>query len=1089
VGKATGYLRYPTISGDTIAFACDDDLWCVGADGGRAWRLTAGIAEASRPRLSPDGTRVAFTGTSEGPTEVFVLPVEGGDVRRLTFDGARCTTAGWLDDETIVYASNAGLPFGGDQRLYRISAHGGAPAQLNVGFAGAFSYSAAGPGGPMVLARHTGREPAQWKRYRGGTAGQLWIDPVGDGTFRPLLRDLHGNLASPCWVGDRVYFLSDHEGIGNVYSVRPDGSDLRRHTDHSDYYARNLATDGTRLVYHCAADLYLLDPANGPAEQLDVRIEAGGAQRARRFVDAGKYLHSARLSQDGARIAITARGKAFSFGAWDGPVVQHGEPEGTRYQMLSWLPSGKELVAAAADIEPDEALVVLSADGSEPPRTLEGLDLGGIERLAVSPADAKLAVTNHRNELILVDLTGDQPTATIRDSSRFGPIADAVFSPDGRWLAYRFPEAVADPDSDQHSSIKLMHVETGRTARAAERVLHDCSPVFDPDGKYLYFIGYREFNPLYDSLHFDLSYPRGARPYAIALRSDVPSPFLAEPRPPGDDDKERKDKEDKEAKAEAAAPTPVEVELEGITRRVVQFPVAEARYTRVLAMRGKVALLSTPTDGSIWWGDQLMNSQGVLEYYDLTTKQTEKVADKVTDVQLSADATTLLYRTGDRLRVLEAGEKPPEGDEPGRRSGWVDLGRVKASVRPAYEWPQMFREAWRAARHYHWSDDLSGVDWQRVYDRYAPLVARISTRGELSDLLWEMQGELGTSHAYEYGGDYGRRPDYEQGHLGADYAVDAETGVWRIARIVQGDPADPTASSPLERPGVNAAAGDEIVAINGLPVGPSASPAERLVNLAGQELNLTIRDSSGHTRTVRVEALGDERRARYREWVEANRRHVHEASAGRLGYVHIPDMLPPGYSEFMRGYLAEYDRDGLVIDVRFNGGGHVSGLVLEKLARRRLGQDYLRWNVSQPYPQESPRGPMVALTNANAGSDGDIVCQGFKMLELGPLLGERTWGGVVGYTRYQQLADNSTTTQPMLAFSFDDVSWGVENHGVEPDIEVMCAPQDYAAGRDPQLEKAIEVALEELEKRPPHSHTPAERPHLGLPTLPPRRLE
>lgn len=1080
---ATGYLRFPTISGDMVAFVCDDDLWCVGVDGGRAWRLTAGIAEVSHPRLSPAGSLVAFTGKAEGPGEVYVMPTAGGDARRLTFDGANCETAGWLDDATIVYASDAGLPFRADERLYRIGVDGGAAARLPVGAARAFSYGPMGTGGPLVLGRYT-RDPARWKRYRGGTAGQLWIDPTGDGTFTPLLLDLASNLAGPCWVGDRVYFLSDHEGVGNVYSVLPDGADPRRHTDHSDYYARNLASDGVRLVYHCAGDLYLLDPARDRAERLDVQIEAAGAQRARRFVDAGEYLHSARLSPDGARLAITTRGKAFSLGAWDGPVVQHGEPEGTRYRLSSWLPSGDRLVTVAADTEPDEALVVLTADGSEPPRRLGELDLGGIDELTVSPTEARLAVTNHRNELIVVDLTGDQPTAVVGDSSRFGPIADVVFAPDGRWLAYRFPEAMADPDTDPRASIKLMHVETGRTAPAVDRVVHDCAPAFDPDGKYLYFIGYREFGPVYDALHFDVSYPRGARPYAIALRPDLPSPFVTEPRAPEAEGAGGKDDESKPEKG--AAPSPVDIVLDGITRRVVPFPVPEARYKRLLALHGKVVFLSVAADGTLPWRDLLEGGEGTLECYDFATKKTEKLAEKVSDVQLSADAKTLLFRSGKRLRVLRAGEKAPEGDEAGRESGWVDLDRVKVSVRPAFEWPQMLREAWRAQRWYYWSADLSGVDWQTVYDRYAPLVERIATRGELSDLMWEMQGELGTSHAYEQGGDYRTGPNYQQGQLGVDYAVDARTGSWRIGRIVEGDPADPKASSPLERPGIGVTVDDEIVAINGLSVGSDASPAARLVNLAGQEVNLTVRSGDGTTRTVRVEPLGDERPARYREWVERNRRDVHEASAGRLGYIHVPNMLPPGYSEFLRGYLAEYDRDGLVVDVRFNGGGHVSGLVLEKLARRRLGQDYSRWSVPQPYPVESPRGPMVALTNASAGSDGDIVCQGFKMLGLGPLIGDRTWGGVVGYTRHQQLADNSVTTQPGIAFSFDGVSWGVENYGVDPDIEVAYAPQDYAAGRDPQLDKAIEVGLEELEKRPPYAHTPADRPWRGLPTLPPR---
>ncbi|MCW2880296.1 MAG: hypothetical protein JWQ95_4396 [Sphaerisporangium sp.] len=1098
----SAYLRFPTIFGQDVVFAAEDDLWMVPAEGGRAFRLTAGVAEAGYPRFSPDGAQIAFVGREEGPEEVYVMPADGGAGRRMTYGGAQCTVTGWDPGGGVIYASDECEPFGRRKWLHRVD-ESGISERLPYGPANSVSY---GPGGAVVLGRNTA-DPARWKRYRGGTVGDLWVDREGDGEFTRLI-SLAGNLASPCWAGSRVYFLSDHEGVGNVYSCTPTGEDLQRHTDHTGYYARNLAGDGRRLVYHAGAELYLLDPDQGEARAVDVRLGSSRTQRNRRFVSAARYLDSARLSPDGSGLAITTRGKAYSFGNWEGPVRQHGEPDGVRYRLLSWLRDGRRLVAAASDDGDREVLVVLTADGSAAPVRLAALDTGRVIALSVSPGATRIAVTNHRNELLIVDLPEDatgEATLTMADSSRFGRIEDAAWSPGGDWLAYTCP------DTAQTTAIKLYRTATGETHRATRPVLRDSRPAFDPEGRYLYFIGQRVFNPVYDSLQFDLGFPLGTRPYAIVLRSGVGSPFVPEPRPLSSDDPPAKDPSDKEtsgrrdpagggAEAETTATSgdpakdggtedgphdpELEIELEGIERRVVAFPVQEGRYDRVAGVKGKALFTSFPVEGSR--GDEFAEStSGTLLAYDFTKQKCETLVSDVTDFRLGHDGATLLYRSRQRLRVMRAGEPPSEDDASGRAGGWIDLDRVKVSVCPEAEWRQMFREAWRLQRENFWVSDMAGIDWDGVYEHYLPLVDRVGTRGEFSDLLWELQGELGTSHAYESGGEYRTRPHYWQGKLGVDWSY--ADGVHTIARIVHGDPWDPDATSPLNRPGLDVRPGDAVVAINGQPAGAAAGPARLLVNQAGQEVELTIRRADRPSRTVTVKTLSDEQPGRYRDWVEANRARTHERTGGTIGYLHIPDMGPDGYAEFHRGFLAEYDREGLVVDVRFNGGGHVSGLLLQKLARRRLGYDFPRWGVPTPYPAESPRGVLVAVTNEWAGSDGDIFSHTFKLLGLGPLIGKRTWGGVIGIWPRHRLADGTVTTQPEFSFAFDDVGWRVENYGTDPDIEVDITPQDYARGVDTQLERAIDVALERLAQQSAHTPNPADRPRLGIPLLPPRR--
>jgi tricorn protease len=1041
-----------------------------------ARRLTAGLGEPSTPALSPDGRWLAYVSRDEQHPEVYLMAAGGGPARRMTWLGPDVQVRGWTPDGQIAFVSTHGQPFFRNYRAFTLPTDGGLPQLLPLGQVNHLAFGPrVGRHGARVIGRNTA-DPARWKRYRGGTAGHLWIDADGSGSFRRM-SELKGNITSPMWLGGRVYFLSDADGVGNLYSCLPDGTDLRRHTDHDPFYARHAATDGKRIVYQCAAQLWLFDPATDSTRALDIRVPAHRAQAARRFVPAADHLAGFQVHPAGHSLALDVRGKLYSCALWEGAVRQHGRPDGARHRLGQWLADGSTLVAVG-DESGEERVLVFDVGAT---RTLDW-DVGRVVAMQAAPVGSRVAITNHRNEVLIGDVASGELVQV--DRSPAARSEELAWSPDGAWLAYPFWT------SPRHCAIKLY----GTAARAGRLVtrpeFRDWSPAFDPEGKYLYFLSVRTFDPVYDNVQFELSFPRAARPYLIALQADARPPFEPEPKGMRAEHVEAREAA-KAAEAGKDERQPVRIDLEGIESRVAQFPVPEGRYGLMAGVRGRALWTVFPIPGAHGRGGH-REAPGRLEAFDFAMQKAETLAERADGFALSADGGTLIVRDGRKLRALDPARRPepPKNgadDTPSRASGWIDLARVRVSVDPRREWRQMLREVWRLQRDQFWVADMSGVDWQAMYRRYEPLLDLVSTRAELSDLIWELQGELGTSHAYESGGDHRRPPALGLGHLAAELAPAADGAGYEIRSIVAGDPWEADADSPLSAVGVQVRVGERIVAVNGQPVSAALPPQALLVNQAGMKAELSLAAADGGTRSVIVKLLADDVPARYREWVERNRRWVHERSEGKVGYFHLPDMQSAGFAEFHRYFAAECDRAALIIDVRYNRGGHVSQLLLEKVARRRIGYDLQRWGPPVPYPNESPAGPLVALTNEHAGSDGDIFSHCFKLMKLGPLIGKRTWGGVIGIWPRHKLADGTETTQPEFSFWFEDVGWQVENYGTDPDIDVDNAPQDAADGRDRQLEKALEVALQRAASARPEPPPFGPPPSLARGPLPPRR--
>lgn len=1095
------YLRHPHVHGDTLVLVAEDDLWTAPVGGGRAYRLTADGVPVSRPRISPDGTLVAWTSTRERAREVFVTEVEGGAARRLTWWGDHTTTLiGWTPAGEVLVTSATGQPSSDQHWAYAIPAEGGTPRRLPLG---PLADLAQRPEGPTVLLSPLALPMTHQKRYRGGTAGKLWWNP--EGSFVRLAAGIDGNLADPMLVGDRIAFVADHEGWGNLYSLDAQGADLRRHTDHGAegapaFYVRHAATDGVRVVYESAGQLFILDDLDAEARLLDIAL--GGPRTAREpyRITTGDALSRIYPDTTGRSSIVGVRGTVHRLTHRDGPArTLHATP-GVRARLAG--PLGEERAVWVDDALGEDAVCIAPLDARAPEAAQVqrfGRDLGRVLELVPAPDGTSVALTTHDGRLLLL------ADGEFRELARGGDgeIHDVAFSPDSAWLAY------CDPVGSGLTQVVLVRLADGEAVPVTEGRFRDADPVFTLDGKHLAFLSLRSFDPIYDEHAFDLTFPASWRPFLVPLGARTPSPFGASPdgRPvSAEDDKpedppaldasdpgdETDETPEKPKKKKDEGPPEVVVDVEGLAARVVPIPVVEGRYSGMSAAKDCLLWYSLPVNGTLGdgrAGTDVKPDKPVLERFDLARRKLDVIADPVSGYAVSGDGTRLVVRDGSTVRVLKTDRSgasaPTDGPvDAGADEYTVDTRRVVVTVDPTAEWRQMFEEAARLMRDHFWVADMAGVDWAAEVARYRPLVDAVGSHDDLVDLLWELQGELGTSHAYvgsrpRRGGDDGR-----PGLLGAD--LEPAEGGWRVARVLPPETSDPAARSPLSSPGVDVRAGDVIVEVSGQPVDPQLGPAPLLVGRAGELVELTVR-SGEETRRVVVRPLGSEAALRYQDWVAGRRAAVAERSGGRLGYLHVPDMMPTGWAQLHRDFARETAREGLVLDVRGNAGGHTSQLIVEKLARRVIGWDVVRHRQPMTYPMDAPRGPIVTVADEFAGSDGDIVTAAIKRLGLGPVVGTRTWGGVIGIDGRYSLVDGTRVTQPRYAFWFDDVAWSVENHGVDPDVEVVITPEDWAAGRDPQLERAVDLALEALETRPAVTPPdPATRPTRARPPLPPR---
>lgn len=1077
------YVRFPDLHGEQLVFSSAGDLWTANLASGAVERLTSHGGDERFAQISPDGEQVAFTGAYDGNLDVYLVSIRGGQPRRLTWHPGTDEVMGWTPDGQILMRTRALEP-NTEYQLFTLSTQGGEPVQVPLGWA---ARMATDPKTGLWAFNRIAHERATWKRYRGGMNSDLWVGDPGKADYTQIT-DFTGMDDFPMWWEGRIYFLSDRGGTYDIWSVLPDGTDAKRHTNGGEWDARypSQAPDG-RIVYTRAGEAWVFDPKTSQETKLaiDVPLERNLARRRYPWSGDLDWFH---LSPDGDRVAVSSRGEVFSVPTDDGVTLPVSRGSGARESYPVFSPDGKR-IAYVTDASGEQAVVVADAWGRGD--VVQIGEAGGWHfPLVWSPDGKRLAWADNTQSLFVASVPA-APAKDAKSKSKAAPasivkqidhadqweIDEYAWSPDGRWLAY------TKYDRRDFRSVWLYDTTTGKTTRATGGNTDDYAPAWDPDGRYLYFLSDRHINPMLGVRDFQVIFGQAARPYLILLRPDVDNPMtprvgLPEREAPVVKEKaKRKKKREKEEGAEDA-PKAVEIELEHLAQRVVPLPVPAGTYSTLQATAEKLFFLSHPVQGMAEdeAEEEGMGGHAELMAFDLEEKKASTFLAGVFAYELAHNKEKLAVLMGGSLAVVGADSPPGDLDDAA-----VDLSHVTVELDPQEEWRQIYNEGWRLMRDFYWDPGMAGVDWRAIRDRYATVLPRLSTRDELRDLMGEVIGELATSHTYLWGGDDQSDVDWVSvGLLGAEVAREGDG--FKVTRVYRGDDAD-NVRAPLDEPGSRVEEGEYILAVNNRPFDKDKPFLAHFENLAGQPVLLTVnkKNSPEGARAVVVTPTGSDSRLRYVDWVRRNREYVAQKSGGKYGYVHIPDMGTDGMVAFLTWYFPQLDKEGLVVDVRWNGGGFVSQLILERLRRPVTGFDRARGGGLWTYPASALNGPFVVLTNEFAGSDGDIFPHAVKEEKLAPVIGMRSWGGVIGIRSDKPLVDHGMITQPEFATWFVGNGWGLENHGVDPDIVVQNRPQDLAAGKDPQLDRA----LQELEVL--HAKDPPLKP--VFPPAPPRNRD
>jgi tricorn protease len=1052
---SVGYYSNPDIYGDKVVFVAEDDLWLFDrSKNSLATRITSSKGQIRNPIFCDEGRKIAFSSNEFGNFEVYILDLEDRSIKRLTYFGSMSIVRAWdKTEKQIIFSSLYGLPFRGSQ-LFKISPQGGEPEPLGYGLGVTYDRDR----DIRVIGRFQD-DNARWKRYKGGTTGQIWVS-IKNKPFSRLNLPI-GNHVHPLVINEKIYFLSDYEGISNLYKINPDGSGLEKLTNESEYYFRRARTDGVNIIMQKAGGLYTYNIETSQVHEIQIDYLSAREHRKKKFVDANKFIEQVQINKDDTHALIISRGKPFYFPFWEEGTYQLGLRHGTRYKLPTFH-NEKNILYLVSDTMGEDFIEEFNLDNLDEKSENFGDGIGIPYSVKINKTSSHLAITNNRHEVLLIDLKSKDSKSIHKQE--FGNLTTIDWSPDGRYLT--FTKAV----DHSNTQVVVYDIKNDKMENISSVDFHDFNPRFSADGKHIFFLSDRTFHPMIDAHIFQYMFPSSTKIYAVALRSDIEPITKLKPTPlddkPADNKSNDKDKEEKDAKS-------IDIEIEGITDRIVELPIPEGRILRLETGSDRIFYQTAPIKGmslETIMGEPEANN--TLHTFVFKDQSQEVVTNNINNFVVSDSKKTLVIHQNQKVRLLppthtEKQENKENLNGETRKSKYLNLARMKLEVDPPKEWEQMLKESWKLMKEHYWEENIGGLNWEQVLEKYLILVSKINSRFEFSDLLWELQAETGTSHSYEFGGDYDFPPNYQPAFIGADLKYNKSEDGYEIVNLLKGDVWDKNFGSPLVKSGIGAKEGDIIISVDGLNVSQEVSVQELLMGKRNQEVYINIkRKESGKVETVIIKPIGSDTEIRYRDWVESNRKSVHEKTNNKIGYLHLPDMGFRGVQEFYRYYQKETLKEGLIIDVRFNGGGHTSEIFLEKFSRIHVGYVKSRYGRERRYPNYSVPGPKIAITNESAGSDGDIFSHSFKQMKLGKLIGTRTWGGVVGIWPKIQLVDKTIVTQPEYSFYFNDVQWGVENYGTDPDIIIDRTPDDFKANKDPQLDLAISEILKDISVKP-----------------------
>lgn len=1038
-------MQLPDVSNTQITFAFGDDIWVVPKQGGVAQRLTSPAGPEMYPRFSPDGKQIAFSANYNGNYDVYVMPTAGGVPTRLTYHGMPDIVQGWTPDgKSVLFTSGRESGKERFSQFYTIAATGGLPAKLPVPYGEFASYS---PDGKRFAYTDRSRVNRNWKRYRGGTAPDILLfDLTGFKT-----ENITNNAANdelPMWIGDAIFYMSDNgpEGRNNLWKYDLKTKQNTQLTEFTDFDITFPSNSEKEIVFEAGGSLYLYDIASAESKRVEIQIISDQKAMIPKIVKTESDLMAASISPDGNRVIANARGEIFNLPAKKGFVTNLTNTSGVAERYPEMAPDGKK-IAYWSDATGEYQLTTKSLGVDSQTKTLTNFKDGFGYNIFWSPDSKKIVSVNQAMEVMLIDATSG--VVQVIDNGKYmfeGNLQgfSVSWSPDSRFISYSLSKK-----NRATSALYVFDTKSNKVSQITSGFYADQSPTFSEDGKYLFFTTNRNFDPQYSDIDNTFIYSNTSGVAVGTLNQSITSLISLENDEIKMDeektDKEEEKKDDKKDK-ENEKPIGVEFETSSFENRIEMLDISNGNIGGLASLEGKLLYVRNPNTGA---GD---DSKSSLELYDFKEKESKTVIDGVNGFSLSADRKKVMVFSNGKLAVIDPapGQKIEET---------VPLGDMQMTVVPAEEWKQIFNDVWRFERDYFYDPNMHGVDWELMRKRYGSLVEQAGSRRDVNIILGDLIAELNASHTYNNGGDLESGPSMSVGYLGANFVL--ENGAYKIAKIINGAPWDVEVRSPLSKPGVEIKEGDYLLAVNGQPIDATQSIYAALQGLAGKTVQLTVNSSATMTgaKTVLVEPLGSEARLRNLAWINDFRKRVEEATDGRIGYIFVPSTGVDGQNELFRQFYGQMEKEGMIIDERFNNGGQIPDRFVELLDRKALAFWAVRDGQDWAWPPSGNFGPKVMLINGFSGSGGDAFPDYFRKREIGPLIGTRTWGGLIGISGAPSLIDGGSVTVPTFRMYDPDGTWFKEGHGVDPDIEVVEDFESLAKGTDAQLEAAIKEVM------------------------------